>query len=80
MYLYEHMPLHVLVNNNHHQKAKQHLKETTIQPSLLGNGSVNDRCYIMASTDMPTTTEELMEAVFSVWSVPRLHNEEQLQL
>jgi hypothetical protein len=30
MYLYVHMPLHVLANNNHHQKAKQHLKETTI--------------------------------------------------
>jgi hypothetical protein len=30
MYLYVHMPLHVSVNNNHHQKAKQHLKETTV--------------------------------------------------
>jgi hypothetical protein len=30
MYLYVHMPLHVSVNNNHHQQAKQHLKETTI--------------------------------------------------
>jgi hypothetical protein len=30
MYLYVYMPLHVSVNNNHHQKANQHLKETTI--------------------------------------------------
>jgi hypothetical protein len=30
MYLYVYMPLRVSVNNNHHQKAKQHLKETTI--------------------------------------------------
>jgi hypothetical protein len=30
LYLYVHMPLHVSVNNNHHQKSKQHLKETTI--------------------------------------------------
>jgi hypothetical protein len=30
MYLYVYMPLHVSVNNNHHQKAKQHRKKTTI--------------------------------------------------
>jgi hypothetical protein len=30
MYLYVYMPLHDSLNNNHHQKAKQHLKETTI--------------------------------------------------
>jgi hypothetical protein len=33
----------------------------------------------MDATDMHTTTE-LLEVVFSVWSVPRLDNEEQLQL
>jgi hypothetical protein len=30
MYLYVHMPIHVSVNNDHHQKAEQHRKETTI--------------------------------------------------
>jgi hypothetical protein len=30
MYLYVCMPLHVSVNINHHQKANQHRKETTI--------------------------------------------------
>jgi hypothetical protein len=31
----------------------------------------------MAGTDMHATTEELMEAMFSVRSVPRLYNEGQ---
>jgi hypothetical protein len=30
IYLYVYMPLHVLVDNNHHQKANQHHKETAI--------------------------------------------------
>jgi hypothetical protein len=30
IYLYVYMPLHVSVDNNHHQKANQHRKETTI--------------------------------------------------
>jgi hypothetical protein len=30
MYLYVYMPLHVSVDNNHHQKANQHRKKTTI--------------------------------------------------
>jgi hypothetical protein len=34
----------------------------------------------MAATDMHTTTEEMLEAVFSVRSVPRLYNEGQLPL
>jgi hypothetical protein len=34
----------------------------------------------MATTDMHETTEELLDAVFSVWSVPRLYNEDQLPL
>jgi hypothetical protein len=33
----------------------------------------------MAATDTHATTE-LLEEVFSVWSVPRIYNEEQLQL
>jgi hypothetical protein len=32
----------------------------------------------MAATDMQATTEELLEAVFSVQSMLRLHNEGQL--
>jgi hypothetical protein len=32
----------------------------------------------MAKTDRHPTLEELLEAVFSVWSVPRLYNEGQL--
>jgi hypothetical protein len=32
----------------------------------------------MASTGTHETIEELLEAVFFVWSVPRLHNEGQL--
>jgi hypothetical protein len=31
----------------------------------------------MAATDSHATTEELLEAVFCVWSVPRLYNEGQ---
>jgi hypothetical protein len=34
----------------------------------------------MAATDAHATMEELLEAVFSVQSVPRLYNEEQLRL
>jgi hypothetical protein len=34
----------------------------------------------MATTDMHTTMEELLETVFSVWSLLRLYNEKQLQL
>jgi hypothetical protein len=34
----------------------------------------------MAATDTHATIEELLEALFSVWSVPRLYNEEQLRL
>jgi hypothetical protein len=34
----------------------------------------------MAARDAHPTIEELLEAVFSVRSVPRLHNEEQLRL
>jgi hypothetical protein len=30
IYLYVYTPLHVSVDNNHHQKANQHRKETTI--------------------------------------------------
>jgi hypothetical protein len=34
----------------------------------------------MSSKDKDATIEELLEAMFSVRSVPRLYNEEQLQL
>jgi hypothetical protein len=34
----------------------------------------------MATTDMHTTIEELLEAAFSVRSVPRLYNEDQLSI
>jgi hypothetical protein len=34
----------------------------------------------MAATDMHATIEELSEVVFSVLSVPKLHNKEQLRL
>jgi hypothetical protein len=34
----------------------------------------------MAATDTHTTMEELLEAVFCVWSVPRLCNEGKLLL
>jgi hypothetical protein len=34
----------------------------------------------MATTNTHTTTEQLLEAVVSVQSVPRLYNEQQLQL
>jgi hypothetical protein len=34
----------------------------------------------MAATDMHAITEELLEAMFSVRSVPRLYNEDQLPL
>jgi hypothetical protein len=40
----------------------------------------NTRCYVMAATDMRATTEELLETMFSVWSVRRLYNEGQLPL
>jgi hypothetical protein len=37
------------------------------------------RCWTMAATDTHATTD-LLEALFSVWSVPRLHNKGQLPL
>jgi hypothetical protein len=35
---------------------------------------------VMTATDMHATTEELLEGVFAVRSVPRLYNNDQLQL
>jgi hypothetical protein len=35
---------------------------------------------VMATTDMHTTMEELLEAVFAVRSVPKLYNKDQLPL
>jgi hypothetical protein len=34
----------------------------------------------MATTDMHTPTEELLEVAFSVWTMPRLYKEGQLPL
>jgi hypothetical protein len=51
---------------------------------LLGNGSVNMQVarqwlssrHVIAATDTHAAIEELLEAVFSVPSVPRLYNED----
>jgi hypothetical protein len=49
---------------------------------LLGSGSVNkfprQPNYVTAATDTHATIEELLEAVFSVGSMERLHKESQL--
>jgi hypothetical protein len=52
---------------------------------LLGNGSVNTSIarqrlsnhHVITAT-VAYTTIELLEVVFTVWSMPRLYNEEQL--
>jgi hypothetical protein len=61
--------------------------ETSIQ-LLLGNGSANmpvarqwlSSCHVTAITDMQATTEEVLEAVFSVRSLLRQYNEDRLPL
>jgi hypothetical protein len=46
-----------------------------IQQPLLGNFFVNNGCcQVVTATDTRETTEELLEAMFSVRSVPRLYN------
>jgi hypothetical protein len=45
---------------------------------FIGNGPV--ACHVTATTDMHVTVETLLEAVFSVWSVPSLYNVDQLPL
>jgi hypothetical protein len=55
---------------------------------LLGNGSVNTSVarkwlsshHVKAATDTQATTEELLKAVFSARSVPRLYNGDKLPL
>jgi hypothetical protein len=55
---------------------------------LIGNGSANipvarqwlSSHHTMAATDTHATTEELLEVVFSVWSMSGLYNEDQLPL
>jgi hypothetical protein len=55
---------------------------------LLGNGSANTTFarqwlssrHVIAATDTHATIEELLEAMFSVWSVPSLYKEDQLPL
>jgi hypothetical protein len=67
------------------------LKARNMEPEkqpLLGNGSANtpiaeqwfSMCHVIATRDVHATTEERLEAVFSVQSVPRLYNEDQLPL
>jgi hypothetical protein len=54
--------------------------------TLAGNGSANTPVarqwlisrQVMAATDTHATREELLEAVFYVWSVPIQYNEDQL--
>jgi hypothetical protein len=41
---------------------------------------MSDCSHVKAAADTHTTIEELLEAVFSMRSVPRLYNECQLQL
>jgi hypothetical protein len=70
-----------------HVRWKPELWNQQRQP-LLGNGSANTSVarqwfnsrHLMAATDTHTTIEELLEAVFSVRSVRRLYNEDQLPL
>jgi hypothetical protein len=48
---------------------------------LLGSNSANTPiAHVMAGTGTHAMTEELLEALFSVRSVPRLYNEDQLPL
>jgi hypothetical protein len=55
---------------------------------LLENGSANKSIarqwpsnrHMIAATVMYATEEELLKAMFSVWSKPRLYNEKQLLL
>jgi hypothetical protein len=67
------------------------LKARTVEPEeqpLLGNRPANtpvarqwlNSRYVMAVTDTYATIEEMLEAVFSVPSVPRLYNNDQLPL
>jgi hypothetical protein len=44
MYLYVYMPLHVSVDTNHHQKANQHRKETTITWYRIMNCITHESC------------------------------------
>jgi hypothetical protein len=46
--------------------------ETAVARQLLSSR------HVMAATDTHATVEELWEAVFSVGSMPRLHNEDKL--
>jgi hypothetical protein len=66
------------------------LKAGTVKPEkqpLLGNGSANARCWqcfynrhVIVARYAHATMKEQMTAVFSVPSVPRLYNEDQLPL
>jgi hypothetical protein len=67
------------------------LKARIVKPAETAvaiDGSVNtlvarqwlSSCHVMAATYIHARIEELLEAVFSVWSIPRLYNEGQLPL
>jgi hypothetical protein len=60
----------------------------TVKPAetaIVGNSCANmhaarqrlSSCHTMGAKDMHATTEQLPEVVFSVWSMPRLHNKGQ---
>jgi hypothetical protein len=60
------------------------LAETAITREWLCNTPVAREClssrHMIATTDMHTMIEELLEAVVSVKSMPRLYNKDQLPL
>jgi hypothetical protein len=62
--------------------------ESQQKQPLLGNGFANTTVaskwfssrHLMAATVTHETIEQLLEEMFSVWSVPRLYNEELLPI
>jgi hypothetical protein len=81
----------IIACNNSYDTVAYLLKARTVESEkqlLLGNGSANppiagqwfSMCHVIATTDAHAKIEELLEDVFSVESVPRLYNEDQLPL
>jgi hypothetical protein len=65
--------------------AESQTCEAVRQPLLVNSfadapvaGQWPSSCHMMAATDTHTTTEELLEALFSLQSAPRLYNGDQL--
>jgi hypothetical protein len=52
------------------------LKAKTAQPEKTPTARYWLSKYTSAETDMHATTEEMWEAEYSVWSIPRLYNED----